>query len=167
MRYWVNDMRDESSGAAPLLKTLLLALAASLFTACSKDDAPAGAAVPAGGRFDPASIARGAELYAQHCAQCHGPQAQGHPDWQTPSDGSFAAAPPLNGTGNDWKRNRGELVAVIKDGVVRKDGVLVMPAWKQRLSERDIDDIIVWFQSQWPPPVYESWYKANLGASKS
>jgi mono/diheme cytochrome c family protein len=151
---------------ALLLKTLTLTLALAL-TACSKDDSSSNAVIPAVGRFDPASIARGAELYTQHCAQCHGPQAQGHPDWQTPSDGSFAAAPPLNGTGNDWKRSRGELVTAIKDGVVRKDGVLVMPSWKQRLSERDIDDIIAWFQSQWPPPVYESWYKANLGASKS
>ncbi len=159
-------MRSESPGLPLLLKTLTLTLAAVALTACSKDDPSSNAVIPAGGRFNTASIARGAELHAEHCAQCHGPQAQGHPDWKTPSDGSFAAAPPLNGTGNDWKRSRQELIAVIMDGVVRKDGVLVMPAWKQRLSERDIDDIIVWFQSLWPSQVYESWYKANLGATK-
>jgi mono/diheme cytochrome c family protein len=148
------------------MRSKWLVLATAVFAACSSEGPAPGAALPAVGRFDTASIARGAQLYAEHCAQCHGPQAQGHPDWQMPSDGSFAAAPPLNGTGNDWKRSRGELVAVIMNGVVRKDGVLVMPAWKQRLNERDIDEIIAWFQSQWPPPVYESWYKANLSAGK-
>lgn len=152
---------------ALLLKTLTLTLATAALAACSKDDPSQGGAIPAASRFDTASVARGAELYAEHCALCHGPQAQGHPDWQAPSDGSFAAAPPLNGTGNDRTRSRRELVAVIMDGVVRKDGVPVMPAWRQRLSESDIDDIIAWFLSQWPPPVYEGWYKANLGATKS
>lgn len=149
---------------ALLLQTLTVTLATAALAACSKDDPSQGSAVPAASRLDTASIARGAELYAEHCAQCHGPQAQGHPDWQAPSDGSFAAAPPLNGTGNDRTRSRRELVAVIMDGVVRKDGVPVMPAWRQRLGESDIDDIIAWFLSQWPPPVYEDWYKANLGA---
>ena len=144
-----------------------LVVATAALAACGKEASAPSTAATSASRFDAASIARGADLYAQHCAQCHGPQAQGHPDWQAPSDGSFAAAPPLNGTGNDWKRSRRELVAVIMDGVVRKDGVPVMPAWMQRLSERDIDDIIVWFQSQWPSPVYEGWYKANLSAAKS
>ena len=160
-------MSNEFPSMALLLKTLTLTLATAALAACSKDDSSLNSVIPAGSRFDTASIARGADLYAEHCVQCHGPQAQGHPDWQTPSDGSFAAAPPLNGTGNDWKRSRPELVTVILDGVVRKDGVPVMPAWKQRLSERDIDDIIAWFQSQWPAPVYEGWFKANLSAAKS
>ena len=159
-------MCNELPGLTLLLKTLTLTLAAAALTACSKDDSSSNAVIPAGGRFDTASIARGADLYAQHCAQCHGPQAQGHPDWQAPSDGSFAAAPPLNGTGNDWKRSRQELIAVIKGGVTHKDGVPVMPALKTRLSERDIGDIIVWFQSLWPPQVYESWDKTNLGTTK-
>ena len=145
------------------MRMTCLALATAVLAACS-NEAPAPSA--AGGRFDAASIARGAALYDEHCAQCHGPQAQGHPDWQTPSDGSFAAAPPLNGSGNDWKRSRGELIAVIRDGVKRKGGEAVMPGWEPRLNARDIDDIVAWFQSLWPPQVYESWYKANLGATK-
>jgi len=143
-----------------------LAVAAAVLTACSNEAPTPGTAIIAANRFDSASIARGAVLYEEHCAQCHGPQAQGHPDWQTPSDGSFAAAPPLNGSGNDWKRSRAQLIAVIRNGVKRPDGVAVMPDWEQRLSVRDIEDIVAWFQSLWPSQVYESWYKANLGATK-
>src|SRR5258705_11499633 len=67
--------------------------------------------------FDPGKIARGAKVFDENCAQCHGPQGQGHPDWGTPGEGSFAAASPLNGSGNEHKRTKLELVNVIKSGV--------------------------------------------------
>jgi len=113
--------------------------------------------------FAPESIARGDRLYQADCAQCHGPQAQGHPDWQTPSNGQFTAAPPLNGTGNDWKRTRQELIDTIKNGARLKDGTPVMPAWKDRLSEEEIEDVMTWFQSLWPAEVYAKWSRAQLG----
>jgi mono/diheme cytochrome c family protein len=144
-------------------------LGVALLAACSQESAPALAPpLPLELRhFEPASVARGAGLYEQHCALCHGPQAQGHPDWQTPSDGAFAAAPPLNGTGNDWKRSRAELAATIRQGVRRKsDKIEVMPAWKGRLSDRDIEDVINWTQSLWPAPVYDAWNKAHAAAPK-
>ena len=104
-----------------------------------------------------ATLNRGARLFQEHCAQCHGPEAQGHPDWQT---AGVVAAPPLNGTGNDWKRTRAELVAVIADGA-KRDGVLVMPGWKDRLSEAEVSDVIAWFQALWPPDVYSRWQRTN------
>lgn len=135
-----------------------------LLAACSKEDkpAPAVAPLPALRHFEPASLTRGASLFEKNCALCHGPQAQGHPDWQTPSDGHFAAAPPLDGTGNDWKRSRAALAATILNGVKRKtDKEEVMPAWKGRLSERDVEDVINWMQSLWPAQVYDSWTKTQ------
>ncbi len=148
------------------MRTKWLVVATAALAACGKEPSAPSTAVTPASRFEAASIARGAALYEEHCAQCHGPRGQGHPDWQTPSDGSFAAAPPLNGSGNDWKRSRAQLIAVIRDGVKRPDGTAVMPGWKQRLNARDIEDIMAWFQSLWPSQVYESWYKANLGATK-
>jgi len=138
----------------------------AVLAACSKQDPAAPAAVPGTPQFEQASVARGAALFGQHCAQCHGPQAQGHPDWQTPSDGKFAAAPPLNGTGNDWKRTRAELAAVIVNGVRRPgDQVQVMPSWKGRMNERDIEDLLNWMQSLWPPEVYDAWSKAQAASA--
>ncbi|HJW81179.1 MAG TPA: cytochrome c [Acidiferrobacterales bacterium] len=145
-----------------------LAAALLLLGACSKEADKAASPAPMATvrHFDPESIGRGARLFEEHCAQCHGPQAQGHPDWQTPSDGSFAAAPPLNGTGNDWKRSRAELVATIKTGVRRKsDKVDIMPGWKGRLSERDIEDVLSWMQSLWPAEVYDAWTKIQAAAA--
>lgn len=100
------------------------------------------------------ALNRGQQLFQEHCAQCHGPDGQGHPDWQTPG---VVAAPPLNGTGNDWKRTHAELMASIKKGVA-KNGEMVMPAWKGRLTDADINAIIAWFQTVlWPPDVYAQW----------
>jgi len=109
-----------------------------------------------------ASLNRGGRLFQEHCAQCHGPEAQGHPDWQTPG---VIAAPPLDGTGNAWKRTRAELYAVIAYGAAR-GGTPVMPAWKDRLSESEINDLIAWFQALWPPEVYGQWQARNAAAAR-
>ena len=146
-----------------------LATTVALLVACSKEGEQKAAApvtATAVRQFDPESVTRGARVFEQNCVVCHGPQAQGHPDWQTPSDGSFAAAPPLNGTGNDWKRSRSMLAATIQDGVRRKsDNEIIMPAWKGRLSERDVEDVLNWLQSLWPAEVYDAWNKAQATAA--
>lgn len=144
------------------LAVLGLVVVVGLVACGRKDDAPAPAVAPLR-HFEPASLARGAQLFGERCAVCHGPEGQGHPDWQRPSDGAFAAAPPLNGTGNDWKRSRKELAAIIKSGVRRKaDKAVIMPPMQGKLSDRDIDDILNWMQSLWPAEVYESWTQAQL-----
>lgn len=150
------------------MRKLGLLLVLAFLAACSKEDksAPLAPPAPAVRHFEPASLTRGAALFEQHCALCHGPQAQGHPDWQTPSNGSFAAAPPLDGTGNDWKRSRAELAGAIQNGIKRKsDNEMVMPAWKGRLKDQDVEDVINWLQSLWPAEVYEAWSKTQVNAA--
>lgn len=47
---------------------------------------------------------------------------------------------------------------------MKRIGILIlsaMPAWKGRLSDRDIEDVIAWFQALWPLDVYDRWRKAN------
>lgn len=109
------------------------------------------------------SVARGAQLYQEHCAQCHGPEAQGHPDWENPQ---VVAAPPLNGSGNEWKKKKVELVSVIKNGAKRNNEA-VMPGWEGRLSEEEIDDVVTWFQALWPIDVYDRWLKVNAGSGST
>lgn len=109
------------------------------------------------------NLTHGARLYQEYCALCHGPEAQGHPDWQNPL---VTAAPPLNGTGNEWKRRKQDLINAIRNGATRH-GEPVMPAWKERLSDQDIEDIIAWFQALWPTDVYDRWRKTNIEAAVS
>ncbi len=144
---------------------LLAAVAAVALGACKRQAPPTSAplATPAPEAVFERVVAverltRGARLYQEHCAQCHGPEAQGHPDWQNPQ---VVAAPPLDGNGNVWKRSKKELVAIIKKGVARS-GTPVMPGWQGRLSDQEIEDVIAWFQALWPMDVYDRWRKANI-----
>jgi len=145
---------------------LLLVSTVAGMAACGRQEPGSSTATTPLRQFEPASVARGAQLFGERCALCHGPEGQGHPDWQRPSDGAFAAAPPLNGTGNDWKKSRQELAQVIKQGVRRKaDKAVIMPSMQGKLSERDVEDILNWVQSLWPADVYDSWNKTQVAAT--
>jgi mono/diheme cytochrome c family protein len=141
------------------MKQIAMVMAAALLVgACGKKEPETPAVKDQANRpFTTDSLYRGVRLYQEHCALCHGPEAQGHPDWQNPQ---VVAAPPLNGGGNVWKRRKQDMIAIIQNGA-KRHGDPVMPAWKGRLSDQDIEDIIAWFQALWPADVYESWRKAN------
>ena len=143
------------------LATIGILLVAGV-TACGKKETTPGVKPVEESLVSREALVRGEKLYRENCGQCHGPEGQGHPDWQTPG---VAAAPPLNGTGNDWKRSKGDMVAVIKAGVKRK-GEQIMPGWKGRMTDAEIDDLIVWFQTFWPREVYERWQKANTATAR-
>lgn len=135
-----------------------VALAVLIVSGCGKKEPEAPAVKDRADRqFSTESLFRGVRLFQEHCAQCHGPEAQGHPDWRNPR---VAAAPPLNGTGNEWKRRKQDMIATIQNGA-KRNGDPVMPAWKGRLSDQDIEDIMAWFQALWPADVYDRWRKAN------
>jgi mono/diheme cytochrome c family protein len=139
-----------------------LLIAASVLGGCSKKETPAPAAaeptpVVATRTVTMETMMNGARLYQENCAQCHGPEAQGHPDWQNPA---VTAAPPLNGSGNEWKRSRGEILAIIQNGITRQDQP-VMPAWKGRVADKDLDDLLTWITALWPSDVYERWQALN------
>lgn len=108
---------------------------------------------------DAGQIQRGYQLFRQNCSQCHGSNAQGAPNWSQPDANGKYPAPPLNGTGHAWHHPMKALVSTIKFGTARIGGS--MPAWKDRLSEQDINDIIAWFQSQWPDEIYAAWQRMD------
>lgn len=134
-----------------------------LLPGCSQEPAARNAATPAAAPplaaaphgLDPARMARGAEIYKQHCASCHGAMAQGASNWQRPgADGKYPA-PPLDGSGHAWHHPRVALKKTIRDGTLGLGGS--MPAWGNKLSEDDIEAVIVWFQSRWPEEIYRNW----------
>jgi mono/diheme cytochrome c family protein len=116
--------------------------------------------VSAPGRtYDFAQMTRGRKLFLQNCAVCHGQNAGGASNWrQRDPDGKFPP-PPLNGTGHAWHHPMKALRMTIRDGTQKIGGK--MPAWGDKLSDQDIDDIIAWFQGEWPPEIYQAWYARN------
>ena len=110
-------------------------------------------------KMDFAQMTRGRKLFLQDCAVCHGQMAEGAPNWrQRDPDGKYPP-PPLNGTGHAWHHPKKALRMTIRDGTQKIGGK--MPAWGDKLSDQDIDDIIAWFQGEWPSEIYQAWHRRN------
>lgn len=133
-----------------LLVTALLG--GALLAGCG--DTATGGAPKVERPFDRAQITRGAALYAQHCARCHGVRGEGDAQWRKVNQDGTWPPPPLDGCGHAWHHPTAVLTRVIRDGTEPQGH---MPAWGGTLSESQIDDIIAWFQSLWPDEVYQAW----------
>ncbi|MBH0204003.1 MAG: cytochrome c [Nitrospira sp.] len=81
-----------------------------------------------------ANLKRGQELYTQHCSRCHGKNGDG-----SGPDARYLVAPPANFQSSEIRRKTdGELLMAISNGVP----ISLMHAWRDRLSEQDMRDII-------------------------
>lgn len=119
---------------------------------------------PARRKIDMAQVIRGAKVFQKNCAGCHGVNGEGAPNWkQRAADGKFKA-PPVNGSGHTWHHPMKALKLTINNGTIKQGGS--MPPWKGKLSEEEITDVIVWFQSKWPNELYNAWTKRDHGSRK-
>ena len=100
-------------------------------------------------------VSKGAVVFQQNCAACHGAQAEGAPNWRKLGPDGRYPAPPLNGSGHGWHHPLRILFQVIKNGSPGGQGN--MPAWKDKLNEDEMVAVIAWFQSLWPEEVYAAW----------
>jgi mono/diheme cytochrome c family protein len=102
-------------------------------------------------------LALGKKVFDDNCARCHGDNAQGAADWRKRDADGHYPPPPLNGSGHTWHHSTEMLKQTILNGSPQGKGK--MPAWKGKLTEKQIDAVIDWFQSVWPQPVYDAWYE--------
>ena len=111
--------------------------------------------------FAATSIVRGAALYPDHCASCHGANGQG--------DGPLAAhlpVPPADLTAEHlWMHSDGELFWWLAHGIEAPEGGLAMPGFADTLSDDDrwalIDAIrahnaglVHHATGEWAPPLH-------------
>lgn len=113
---------------------------------------------------DIAQIVRGAAIFKQNCAECHGANGEGAANWRQRDANDKFPPPPLNGDGHSWHHPLNALRHTIRNGTLAIGGS--MPAWKGKLSDADIDAVIAWFQSKWPDQAYASWYDIDQRARK-
>jgi len=149
-------------------RVALLALFPIILAACGSDESSthlptvetATASKPSVSRKnDFAQLNRGGKIFQANCVECHGNAAEGAPNWrQRNAEGKYPA-PPLNGTGHAWHHPHKMLVHVIKNGSPGGQGD--MPAWKEKLSDQQIEDVMAWFISKWPDQVYDAWFRMN------
>ena len=102
---------------------------------------------------------RGAEVFAQNCAECHGGNAEATPDWRkVNADGKYPP-PPLNGTAHAWHHPLDMLRMTVRKGGAPVGGL--MPSFEDKLSAGDIDAAIAFFQAKWPDEIYTAWLGRN------
>lgn len=153
------------STLAVLLAAAVLAavLAYNVFTAATAPDADGAAGTPHRW-YEPSRVESGAEVYARHCAECHGARGEATPGWRRRlPDGSFPP-PPLNGTAHTWHHPFRALAQQIKFGA--PGGAGKMPPFEGKLADEEIIDVIAWIQSLWPDEIYAQWWEIQQRSSQ-
>jgi mono/diheme cytochrome c family protein len=100
-------------------------------------------------------VSRGAAIYAERCASCHGPEGRG----QNPARpwGSIAPeqegwiAPALDMRGHCYQHPRKQLIAIIRNGSSLKGSTML--GFKDKLSEDQINSVVTYLESLWDRPT--------------
>lgn len=108
--------------------------------------------------LDSPQVVRGRAIYDRHCAECHGAQGKGPVgDWRIrDAEGKFPA-PPLDDSAHAWHHPTTVLLEVVREGSPQGQGN--MPAWKEKLSEQDMQDVVAYIKSLWSDQAYQLWLK--------
>lgn len=105
---------------------------------------------------DPDLVARGAALYAQRCATCHGPGLEGEADWRKRRADGTMPAPPHDETGHTWHHPDELLFRLTKFGPAALAGggyASTMPGFAETMSDAEIVAVLSFIKSAWPAPV--------------
>lgn len=102
---------------------------------------------------DPRQVALGSAVYAARCAQCHGANLEGQPDWQQRLANGRLPAPPHDASGHTWHHPDEILFGITKNGMTpyaSADYESDMPAFAGVLSDDEIAAAIAFIKSRWP-----------------
>jgi S-disulfanyl-L-cysteine oxidoreductase SoxD len=115
-----------------------------------------GRALPLIDAGDPVQVAQGQTLYKAHCAQCHGSNLEGQPNWRTRLPNGRLPAPPHDAEGHTWHHPDQVLFDLIRNGLapVAAPGYQSdMPTFKDVLTDREIAAILAFIKSRWPAEI--------------
>lgn len=155
------------------LSTVFLLGIGLMLSACDKaaetpPDATASASVPAHKAAEmpdtwlkPEQIHRGRLVYEKHCLECHGPEGRGQAgDWRVRKPNGLYPPPPLDDTAHAWHHP----TAVLRKAILRGSPPDMgdMPAWQGKLTDAEIDDVIVYVKSLWSPEVFRQWIEIEM-----
>lgn len=98
-------------------------------------------------------VITGRKIYEANCANCHGYDLAGQPNWRQRRPDGVLPAPPHDETGHTWHHSDATLFATVKLGgqAFMPQGVLSgMPAYRNILSDREIEAALAYIKSHWP-----------------
>ncbi len=135
----------------PIALAATAGLAVAVF-AVAQDDAGAAVLRP----HDPQVVSAGRDLYMVHCANCHGADLEGQPDWRSPGPDGLLPAPPHDATGHTWHHTDQLLFDLTKHGpaaFVGADYDTAMPAFDGILTDAEIVAVLSFIKSHWPERI--------------
>ena len=98
-------------------------------------------------------LARGAALYAERCAACHGAELEGAENWREPGPDGRLPAPPHDATGHSWHHADRVLFKITKHGsaaVIGGGYESDMIGFGDVMSDAEIRDVLAFIKSTWP-----------------
>lgn len=108
------------------------------------------------GPGNPSQIALGQQLYARHCAECHGANLEGEAEWRVRRPSGELPAPPHDASGHTWHHSDEQLFAITKHGIARfapPDYKSAMPSFVGRLTDAEIRAVLAFIKSTWPEEI--------------
>jgi mono/diheme cytochrome c family protein len=106
---------------------------------------------------DRVQVGRGAGVYREHCARCHGAQLEGQPEWRRRQPNGRLPAPPHDASSHTWHHPDRLLFDITREGMKppwAPEGYdSDMPAFAGTLSDDDIRAVLAYIQSTWPEDV--------------
>lgn len=97
-------------------------------------------------------VALGSTVYAKACAECHGANLEGEPNWQVPKEDGGLPAPPHDSSGHTWHHGDALLFKYTKHGgasIVPKGFNSGMPGFADSLSDEEIWAVLAFIKSGW------------------
>ncbi|MAC82710.1 MAG: cytochrome C oxidase Cbb3 [Arcobacter sp.] len=99
----------------------------------------------------------GKTVFANNCAVCHGYNAEKTINWKKTLPDSSYPPPPLNDKAHAWHHPKWQLMQIITEGGKPYDGN--MPPFKNKLTKKEKEATIAYFQSFWDDKHYNLWLK--------
>lgn len=105
---------------------------------------------------------KGAMLYQENCASCHGEELEGEPNWRTVKEDGSLPAPPHDETGHTWHHGDDLIFSYTKLGgkeALARSGITNfasgMPGFGEQLTDEEIWHVIAFLKSNWSERVQE------------
>lgn len=124
----------------------MLSLLTGLLTACGGEE-----------RADPFAMMEGEGIYKAECVSCHGAQLQGV------AGDSANSGPALDGKSKTWEKADAELLQLIARGPSQLDS----HAFAGKLSEKQMRNLLLYVQQQWPAEIRQQRQPGSTANSPS
>lgn len=104
----------------------------------------------------PEMTALGQNLYGQYCADCHGKNLEGQPNWRIKKADGSLPAPPHDASGHTWHHSDAMNFKYVKfGGQDNKEANFktAMPPFNEVFSDAEIMAVLSYIKSQWPADI--------------